>query len=202
MGIAPLLNKAIQHLQWWSRHYPFFLAILHPLLPLRQPLHRCLVHHLRRLLAQEEQGCPGKGQVKERLVRNRSWRLAARAGGEHPKLAHVFLWSGQATVQVVIDRREAWMVGPGVLEGGGWTPVFSPEASSPSFAPNTAGVSSSLRFIRRWNSMVVVPWRASRLDVGMDLVLCLTASQSLSGVTERGVKASQGWQLPFVLGDL
>lgn len=196
VGVAPLLNKAIQHLQWWSWHYPFFLAILQPLLPLRQPLHRCLVHCLRCLLPQEERGCSGKGQVEQWLIRDRSWGLAARARREHPKLARIFFWSRRATVQVVIDGCEAWMEGPGVLEGRGRTPVFSTEASSPpsySITPNTAGVCSGLRFIGRWNSMVVFPGGASGLDVGVALVLCLKASQSLSGVTERRVEASQAW---------
>lgn len=50
--------------------------------------------------------------------------------------------------------------------------------------------------------MVGVPDGASGLGVGEGLVLCLTASQSLCGVIERGVEAPQARQLLLILSDL
>lgn len=50
--------------------------------------------------------------------------------------------------------------------------------------------------------MVGVPDGASRQGIGEGLVLCLTASQSLSGVIERGVEAPQARQLLLLLSDL
>lgn len=49
--------------------------------------------------------------------------------------------------------------------------------------------------------MVGVP-DGARLGVGEGLVLCLTASQSLSGVVERGIKAPQTRQLLRIFSDL
>lgn len=47
--------------------------------------------------------------------------------------------------------------------------------------------------------MVGVSDKAPELGAGVGLVLCLAARQSLSGVTERGVKAPQPRQLLFIL---
>lgn len=203
MGIAPLLNKAIQHLQWRSRHHPFFLPVFQPLLPLWQPLHRCLVHRLRRLLAHEERGRSRQSQVKERLVGHRRWwSLAAGAWGEHPKLAHLIFRRGGAPVQVMVDGREAWLEGPGMLKPRGWTSAFSSRTTSPSFTSNTASTWSVLCFVWWRHGVVGVLVRAYRLGTGVHLFLCLTAGQSLCGVVERGVDSPQAWQPLLIFSDL
>lgn len=89
-----------------------------------------------------------------------------------------------------------------MLQGRGRTPAFSTGAPSHSSPSITAGVCSGLRFVGRRHSMAAVPGGASGLDVGVALVLCLTAGQSLGGVTERRVEAPQARRLPFILGDL
>lgn len=202
VSVAPLLNKAIQHLQWWSSHYPFFFSVLQALLPLRQPLHRSLAHCFQSLLPHKERGRPGQSQVKKRLIWHWGRGLAARAWREHSKLSHLIVRGGGTPLKVVINGGETWLKGPGLLETEGWTPAVPSCSSCSSFTANTNCTRSDLGFVWCWYNIVSVLDGASRLRVGVGLVLCLTTSQSLSGVIERGVEAPQSRQLLLIFSDL